>query len=246
MRPQRAEAIVLQTMPVRERDKLVVLLTPDRGKLRAWAYGARSIKSRYGAAFEPLTRLRIIFTEKETDETVRIESAELVRSLFNVQQDLRSSVAGSYIAETADVFVQANEASELVFRLVDRCCQALAERLEPVALVAYFEIWMLRLTGVFPSLHDCMSCHGELGAPYRFDESLAGFVCESCSHTTSEIVPNELIQQLYRIQKMTVEEWVGQSLSPAVLFDIRLIARRVRRHFLGHELKSHDILQAVI
>src|SRR5215216_163273 len=59
MKIARTEAIVLHTVPVRERDKMVVFLTPDHGKRKAWAYGARAIRSRFGAALEPLAKIRI-------------------------------------------------------------------------------------------------------------------------------------------------------------------------------------------
>ena len=59
MRLARTEAIILHTYPARERDKMVVFLTPDHGKVRGWAYGARGIKSRFGAALEPLAKVNI-------------------------------------------------------------------------------------------------------------------------------------------------------------------------------------------
>src|SRR5262249_57729163 len=98
MRPERTEAIVLSTYPARERDKLVVFLTPEHGKRKGWAYGARGIKSRFGASLEPLAKVRIGFLEKEAEEVVRIESVDLIRSLFPAQQNLVSSVAATYIA----------------------------------------------------------------------------------------------------------------------------------------------------
>src|SRR6266516_1252697 len=112
MKPERTEAIVLHTFPARERDKLVVFLTPDHGKRKGFAYGARSLKSRFGAALEPLAKVRIGYVEREGDEVVRIESVDLVRSLFPAQQNLLSSVAASYIAELVDTFAPANDPAE--------------------------------------------------------------------------------------------------------------------------------------
>src|SRR5216117_3033184 len=102
MRPQRTEAIILHTFPARERDKLVVFLTPDHGKRKGWAYGARSLKNRFGAALEPLAKVRIGFVERESEEVVRIESVDLLRSLFPAQQNLAASVTATYIAEMVD------------------------------------------------------------------------------------------------------------------------------------------------
>src|SRR5213596_2726814 len=98
---------------------MVVFLTPDHGKRKGWAYGARSIRNRFGAALEPLTKVRLTYLEREADEVVRIESAELIRSLFPAQQSLPSSVAATYIAEIVDTFSQPSDPSELIYRLLD-------------------------------------------------------------------------------------------------------------------------------
>jgi DNA repair protein RecO (recombination protein O) len=165
LKPERTEAIVLHTFPARERDKLVVFLTPDHGKRKGWAYGARSLKSRFGAALEPLAKVRIVYVEREADEVVRIESVDLVRSLFPAQQNLVASVAASYIAETVDTFAQADDPSELIYRLLDRTTEALLGGATPLRVVAYAEVWMLRLAGILPSMRNCIECHEPLGTP---------------------------------------------------------------------------------
>jgi DNA repair protein RecO (recombination protein O) len=74
MRLIRTEAIILHTVPARERDKLVVFLTPEHGKIKGFAYGARGIKSRFGASLEPHAKVRLGFAERESEEAVRIDS----------------------------------------------------------------------------------------------------------------------------------------------------------------------------
>jgi DNA repair protein RecO len=59
VKPERTEAIVLHTFAARERDKMVIFLTPDHGKRKGWAYGARSLKSRFGASLEPLANVNM-------------------------------------------------------------------------------------------------------------------------------------------------------------------------------------------
>jgi len=205
MRPERTEAIILNTFPARERDKLVVFLTPDHGKKKGWAYGARSLKSRFGAALEPLAKVKIGFIERESEEVVRIESVDLIRSLFPAQQNLVSSVAASYIAETVDTFAQPDDPADLIYRLLDRTTAALLEGADPVAVVAYAEIWTLRLAGILPPL----------------DNSIEALI------------------------RLPVEEFVGRQPKVA-LRAMRLTAAKVRREFLGYELKSYDILAGVI
>jgi DNA repair protein RecO (recombination protein O) len=245
MRSQKSQAIVLHSFPSRERDKLVVVLTPEFGKIRGWAYGARSIKSRYGSMLEPLAKIEISWMEKEGEETVRFESATLIRSMFDVQQKLRPSIALTYIGETADTFAQAGEAAQLMFRLIDRCCEGLLAGIDPLIVLAYFEVWVLRINGIFPSMQNCIECHEELPLPLRFDEGAAGFVCKTCSNRI-EVIPNDIAGALHDMSRITLEDFAAREHRTEILFELRRLARLLRRHFLGHELKSFDVLQGVL
>lgn len=246
MKSFKSEAIVLHTYPSRERDKLVVFLTPEYGKLRGFAYGARSIRSRYGAALEPLAKVTLTWFEKESEEAMRLDSAQLIRSLFGAQQNLRSSVAATYMAESADVFGQPNEPAELLYRLLDRSCHALLEEAEPRLVLAWFETWLLKLQGIFPSMKNCHECGEVFDGPILFDERLAGFVCDGCGGREAEIVPNDVRDLLALVLRSRVEEFVAAAPPASLIFELRSLARRLRRHFLGHELKSYDVLQAVL
>ncbi|MGK2859996.1 MAG: DNA repair protein RecO [Thermoanaerobaculia bacterium] len=245
MRPDRSEAIILQSIPSRERDKLVVFLTPEKGKRKGWAYGARGMRSRFGAALEPLAKVDIVFLEKESEEAVRIESAAMIRSAFPAQQDLVRSLAATYIAESVDTFVQADDPSELVYRLLDRSIEALlgGSPVEPV--VAYVEVWILKLGGVFPSIRNCTICQRPLERPLRCDIR-GGLVCAECAEPGMLMVSNAAADLLVSLMTNPIDEFAAQKLHLDDLFELRALARDLRRYVLGHELKSHDLLQSVI
>lgn len=242
MKIERTEAIVLHTVPSRDRDKLVVFLTPDQGKRKGWAYGARAIRSRFGAALEPLAKIRIGFSERESEEVVRIESVDLIRSLFPAQQNLASSVAATYIAELVDTFAPVNDPAELIYRLLDRTTEALLEGASPLAIVTYAEVWMLRLGGIFPSIRECSQCGGPIERPLRFDEKLQGFVCGNCATRDAYVLSNEVAAALDALQRPAHQYEAATS----VLLEVRSLAGSVRRYFLGHELKSFEVLASVI
>lgn len=245
MRPDRSEAIILQSIPSRERDKLIVFLTPDKGKRKGWAYGARGLRSRFGASLEPLAKVELVFLEKESEEAVRIEAAAMIRSAFPAQQELARSLAATYIAETVDTFVQADDPSELVYRLLDRIVDALlaGRPVEPV--VAYAEIWILRLGGVFPSIRNCTICQKPLERPLRCDIR-GGLVCSDCAEPGVMMISNPVADLLAALMTTPVDEFAAMQIAPDDLFELRALARDLRRYVLGHELKSHDLLQSVI
>jgi len=246
VKPERTEAIVLHTFAARERDKMVIFLTPDHGKRKGWAYGARSLKSRFGASLEPLAKVKIGYIEKEGDEVVRIESVDLIRSLFPAQQNLLSSVAATYIAELVDTFAPANDPAELIYRLLDRTTEALLGGANALRVVAYAEVWMLRLAGTFPSTRNCFECGAPLDRPLRFDDRVQGFVCEVCATRDASIIPNDVADALDAIFRLPVAEFASLPIREETLFEVRGLAGAVRRHFLGHELKSFDVLASVI
>ncbi|HEV7764815.1 MAG TPA: DNA repair protein RecO [Thermoanaerobaculia bacterium] len=242
MKTERTEAIVLHTIAVRERDKMVVFLTPEHGKRKGWAYGARAIRSRFGASLEPLAKVNIGYSERESEEVVRIESVDLVRSLFPAQQNLLSSVAATYIAELVDTFAHPNDPAELIYRLLDRTTEGLLDGAPPFAVVAYAEIWMLKLAGIFPSPRVCMGCGGSIDRPLRFDAKLEGFVCADCASRDAFVIDNNVARALDAILRAPVSEFEA---SKEVLFEIRSLAGALRRNFLGHELKSFEVLAGI-
>jgi DNA repair protein RecO (recombination protein O) len=246
MKTERTEAIVLHTIAVRERDKMVVFLTPDHGKRKGWAYGARAIRSRFGAALEPLAKIHIGYSEREAEEVVRIESVDLIRSLFPAQQNLVSSVAATYIAELVDTFAQADDPAERIYRLLDHTTGALLEGAPALPVVTYAEIWMLRLAGIFPTTRDCIVCGETLDRPLRFDTRAQGFVCANCATREAFVLSNDVAAALDILFRLPVAELAARAFPSEVLMEIRSLAGTVRRNFLGHELRSFEVLASVI
>src|SRR5436305_3714900 len=224
MRLQRTEAIILHTFPARERDKLVVFLTPEHGKVKGFVDGARSMRTRFGASLEPLAKVRIGYIERESDAIVRIESVDLIRSLFPAQQNLAASVAASYLAETVDTFAQSGDPAELIYRLLDRTTEALLGGAMPLRVVAYAEVWILRLAGVLPSLRDCNSCDQPIGRPLRFDSRTHGFVCANCGTDDAQIIANDVAEVLDAIMRLPVAEFASRDVSAEVLIEVRSLA----------------------
>ena len=78
-------AIVLRTVDYGESDRVVTLLTAERGKLAAFARGARASRRRFGGALEPFTLLAVEARERRgawgpASGRARVPSARLVRA----------------------------------------------------------------------------------------------------------------------------------------------------------------------
>ena len=154
------DAIVLRTYNLAEADRIAVCLTRSAGLVRAVAKGARRMKSRFGSALEPFTLIRLAFYERENRELVSISSAEIMKSHFNLAAQLEASETLAYMGELVSEFAPPHEANEKLFRMVNACVEALETSAGPAArlVLRYFEVWLLRLGGLFPDVRSCAEC----------------------------------------------------------------------------------------
>ena len=75
----RDRGVVLRTYKLGEADRIVVMLTPGHGKVRAVAKGVRRTKSRIGGRLEPLSHVELLMYEgRELDIVSQAETIELV------------------------------------------------------------------------------------------------------------------------------------------------------------------------
>src|SRR5690349_18305596 len=156
-----SEALILRTYKLGEADRIVVFLTRDRGKKRGVARGARRQKSRYTGALEPMTRAGVAYYEREQRDLVRLNFVEPNRSPLWASGDALSYVG--YFAELIDEWAPEAHADERLYRLGSSVVDALAAGAPVEPLCHYFEYWLLRLQGVYPSIRWCAGCGAALG-----------------------------------------------------------------------------------
>src|SRR5437762_6701980 len=173
-----SEAIVLRTYPFRESDLLVTLFTRTEGKVRGVARAAKKSRRRVGGALELLTYIKVAFEDRERQELARLDSCEVLESPLTTEVTYPRAVALGHIAELLDELLPDREANDAIFRLA---LSVLAHvRAGAVWMpVTYFDLWMVRLVGLLPELHECIACGAELNGSRAYFHYLAdGLLCQ--------------------------------------------------------------------
>src|SRR6188474_2817974 len=152
-----SDALILRTYKLGEADKIVVFLTRDRGKKRGVAKGARRARSRYTGALEPMTRAGVAYYEREQRDLVRLNFVEPTRSPLSATSGEALGHVG-YFAELIDEWSPEAHADERLYRLGSSMVDSLAAGAPIERLARYFEYWLLRLQGVYPSITTCAGC----------------------------------------------------------------------------------------
>lgn len=176
------EALVLRGHKLGETSRIVVLLTRERGKLRAVARGARGARPRYRSALEPLSEVRVSLYGRQGAELLRLGDAELLHSAFRAgERGLDVALFLSGCAELLDAFCPEGEAEDKVYRLALAVVAAAEKGADPELLGRYLEAWLLKLHGLYPPLDRCAACGGPLAATLlRYHRVAHGFVCDGC------------------------------------------------------------------
>ncbi|MBL8952269.1 MAG: DNA repair protein RecO, partial [Myxococcaceae bacterium] len=92
------ESIVLSGVDYGEADRIVTLFTVGRGRLSAFAAGARKSKRRFPGALEPGTHLKARLVERRGD-TYRLDAADVVSSFHHLRGDLGRIARSLYALE---------------------------------------------------------------------------------------------------------------------------------------------------
>ena len=182
-RSVKLRAVVLRTVDFGERDRVVTLFSRERGKLSAFARGARSSRRRFGGVLEPFTLLSAELTERGGD-LWGLEDAGVERGFGNLRGDLARIACASYAVELARELVRDAEPHPELFDGLVAYLGLLDEGPARPWDLRRFELDALRAAGLQPALDGCARCGLPAGdGPARFDPLQGGVLCAGCSST---------------------------------------------------------------
>lgn len=256
MRSLSAEALLLDVFDLHERDRIVSFLTARWGRKRGVARGARAKYSRFAGQLQPLSKIALTWFEKDGRDLVRISDLELVRPATALQSDLEGILLGSYLAEHMMEFAQENEESETSFRLLDTTLEALLSGCDRDLAARYFEVWVLRLNGIFPVPRDCPLCGRPIEDRASLLEAEAAVVCHRCgrhaedaatgpSSSRRRIGAGEL-EFLRRSARENLRTLAERPPACRDLERVESLCALVRRQFLQSELKSYRVMKRTL
>ncbi len=207
---KRSNAFVLKSMKYGESDRIVTFFSRDFGKIAGIAKGAVRSRKRFGGALELLSEVNVTYEEREGRELGRIDNCDLVMAHVRSQEDIKIYYAFSYMAEMVDLFSGFNEADKRFYRLMQAVILAIEQKITLAVCIRYFEIWVLRLHGLFPEIEHCSSCGKETKkSGGHFIDGAGEFLCPACSHSAQQRgmrVSDDAIRFVAAVMRKSVKE----------------------------------------
>jgi DNA repair protein RecO (recombination protein O) len=232
----RDDAVVLRTYKLGEADRIVVLLTRARGKVRAVAKGVRKTKSKFGSRLEPTSHIAVqLYEGRELDIVTQAETIDQFRA---VRGDLDRFARASAMLEAADQLAQEGEVNPRLYTMLVGALRTLDGSSSPLVVPAYF--WkVLALEGYRPEVEVCVLCSDDESTLVAFDLESGGLLCRSCRRGTA--VSPEAVELLQMILGGRLNEALAVLSSPAT-FEIDHLATRAVEHHLERRLRSVTVL----
>lgn len=207
--------MILKTEPVGEYDRRVVILTRERGKIAAFARGARKQASRLLASTNPFCFGQFELYEGRT--SYRIAEASVSNYFEGFREKFEEACYGMYFLEVMDYYTRENSDEKEMLKLIYQSLRALLHEGIPNELVRYiFEIKALALNGEYP------------GAPVREQPYL-----------------DATLYALNYITNSTVEKLYTFTVTAQVLSELSQIADSYRGRFIDRKMKSLEILSEI-
>jgi len=231
-------AVVLSAVDYGEADRIVTFLTERRGRLSAFAAGARKSRRRFAGALEPGTLLRAHLVARR-GSTWRLDAVDLDRSHLALRTDLPRLSRSLYALELCRELVRDEQPHPAIFQLLVGYLDQLEEnRAGPTSLIA-FELAALGLAGFMPRFSACAVCGGGLADPIRFDADHGGCVCGPCGGRTPHGTP---VSAGLAVAMAGLQAGERTPFPPEQRARARELLNRFVAHQLGRKLNSVDFM----
>jgi len=141
--------IILKQSPAGEYDRHISILTKERGRISAFARGARKPGSRLGAAAAPFAFG--CFTLYEGRNSYTLSEADIQNYFEELRTDYVGACYGMYFVEVADYYTRENNDEREMLGLLYQSLRALCASSLPNPLVrCIFECKAIAVNGEFP------------------------------------------------------------------------------------------------
>lgn len=241
------EAIVLSRFNLGEADRVLTLITPTGGKLKAIAKGVRRPTSRLGGSLEPFAELTVALARGRTFDVVT--QVSVGHAWLRLRDSLESTATAWYLAELADRSLEERHAAEPLYTLLRRAYELLDAEMAPGRVARWYEMHLLDELGQRPEVDRCVECDRVLDADERFRwvPPLGGILCDRCPGPPHDRtgISLDALKLLKAYQRLDIEAIASLRLAPVVERETEAALREFVRYALEREARSLAFLDEV-
>jgi DNA repair protein RecO (recombination protein O) len=225
-----------------ESDLLVTFMTPQKGRLKGVAKGARRSSKRFVNCLDSFSLVDLEFQLKRTGDLYFLAAGKLRNAYPGLRSDYPNLTRASYMVELTEVLFPLGVADPEVFRLLTGSFDLLDQRAAAAAVPVAFESRAMVLGGYGINLEKCCLCGrtytGRGAAVFKRDRG--GIACLKCQPVTSltPALSPEAVGLLKRLQCGPLEVLTETALTDQSVEQIRPVLKLHREYRLERRLTT--------
>lgn len=235
--------MVLAAMPVGEYDKRLVILTRERGRIAAFARGARRMNSPFLAGSRPFSFGE--FTLYEGRSSYTVSSVSIHNYFAELSQDYMGAVYGFYFMELAEYYTRENTDESQMLKLLYQSFRALCNEKLPDELVKLvFELKTLTINGEYPQMSACVEC-GSTEGLQTLDVQRGGILCRECQGDRGQHLSEPAVYAMQYIISSPIGKLYTFTVSDSVLAELKEAVGSFMHRYMDRSMKSLEILESM-
>jgi len=246
--PIKLTGMVLVSMPVGDYNRRLTILTKERGKIFAFAKGARKPTSTLLGASQPFAFGEFVLFEGK--EAYNLVSADISNYFAELRDDMSSIYYAMYFCEFCTYMTKENLEAGEELKLLYMTLRALCKpSLDKKLIRRVFELRFMAVNGEMPRVDACVLCSREemlKETKAWFSAEEGGLLCEDCRKKR----PNDLVlvgtSTIYTMQYILatpLEKLFAFKVSEEVLEELANVMTRFLDKHVGHTMKSEEMLE---
>ncbi len=168
----KTKGIIIKRINLGEADKILTILTADRGKIRVVARGVRRANAKLSGFLELFRHNEYLLAEGRNLDV--ITGATTIDSFRQISLNLRKIGLAYYVAEIIDKLIEETQESDRIFELVHAVFKEINSTRLPLDFIkGFFEFNILSALGFQPELTKCIVCERAIDTTQKFGFSIA-------------------------------------------------------------------------
>ncbi len=241
--------LVLRERSLKENDKFLYILTDGSGLIEVAAKGVKKQNAKNASVSQPFCYAKYCLIE--SGGGFILNSAEPIRTFFNISRDMARFSLANYFAETALYVMTEEKPNNEVLRLILNCLHFLDTQSRDILLLkSIFEFRLMSEIGLIPNLLGCCDCLKYQAPLMQFDLRGGRLFCENCigNRSLAEMEPldTKLLHYLRYIALTDMKQLFSMNVQKEYLSTLSRITERYCEIQLGKKFATLDFFKTMM
>ncbi len=246
--------MVLVAGGIGEYDRRIELLTKERGRISAFAKGARRPTSSLVSATNPFVFGK--FTLYAGRNSYTVVHAEIENYFSELRSEIEGAYYGFYFLEMASYYTREGNDETEMLKLLYQTFRALTKKTIDFRLVrCIFELKAMTIQGEGPQMFQCLICGKDkfenMEQEVIFSVKKGGLVCKNCLKRSGDTergyyVDTSTIYAMQYINCSTIEKLYTFRLEDKVLSRLETLLKAYIGMYIDKKFKSLEMLEVIV